>query len=149
MNYCEWASTPWPLPRQPWTAEGCVKRDTEAILAALESCIRAFDWICKGQPINAFWMPYGRARQIVAGVKDYERRRRILETEAWYRDGYQKHVLAARRRLMRGIVLLILRRFVKRRAVALYWQERTQRALCAPGGAGRAADTVAFESEFA
>ena len=108
--------------------KGCVRRDTEAILAELESCIRAFDWICKGQLIDAFFLPYGRARQIVAGVKDYERRRRMLETEAWYRDGYQKHVLAARRQLMRGIVLLILRRFVKRRAVALYWQERTQRA---------------------
>jgi len=35
------------------------------------------------------------------------------------------------------------------RAIALYWQEQTQRALCAPGGAGRAADTVAFASEFA
>ena len=42
----------------------------------------------------------------------------------------------------------LLRRAVARRAIALYWQEQTQRALCAPGGAGRAADRGAFESEF-
>ena len=32
--------------------------------------------------------------------------------------------------------------------VAFYWQERTQMALCAPGGAGRAADAAAFAAEF-
>ena len=32
--------------------------------------------------------------------------------------------------------------------VALYWQERTQMALCAPDGAGRAADCAAFAAEF-
>ena len=74
---------------------------------------------------------------------------RQFEKEAWYWDREHKDVLAARRRVARAVILRLLRMAVKRRAVALYWQEQTQRALCAPGGAGRAADAVAFESEFA
>jgi hypothetical protein len=34
------------------------------------------------------------------------------------------------------------------RGIAIYWQERTQRSLCAPGGAGRVADEAAFQNEF-
>ena len=41
-----------------------------------------------------------------------------------------------------------LRKHVRHRAVVLYWQERTQRALCAPGGRGREADRVAFTEEL-
>lgn len=74
---------------------------------------------------------------------------RQFETEAWYWDRGHKRVLAARRRLARVVIGRLLRMAVKRSMIALYWQERTQRALCAPGGAGRAADAVAFESEFA
>jgi len=74
---------------------------------------------------------------------------RQFEKEAWRYDKGHKRVLAARRRLMRVILRHHLRRAVMTRAIALYWQEQTQRALCAPGGAGRAADTVAFASEFA
>ena len=77
---------------------------------------------------------------------------RQFEKEAWYWDNrYDRHklALAARRRLARVVVGRLLRMAVKHRALALYWQERTQRALCAPGGAGRAADKGAFESEFA
>ena len=74
---------------------------------------------------------------------------RQFEKEAWYFDKYHKRVLAARRRVARFVILRLLRRAVKHRALALYWQEQTQRALCAPGGAGRAADRDAFESEFA
>ena len=152
---CEWPSPPLlreppaslPPPHNP--AAGCVRRDTERILAEVAECIGLFDWMFRGQLIDGFFLPYGRARQLVARIKYYEYRRRQLETEAWYRDGDHKRVLAARRRLVRVIVLRILRRFVKRRAVALYWQEQTQRAVCAPGGAGRAADRDAFESEFA
>ncbi len=44
-------------------------------------------------------------------------------------------------RLVRGLIL--------KRIVVFYWQEQTQRALCAPGGAGRVEDRAAFESEFA
>ena len=36
---------------------------------------------------------------------------------------------------------------VKVRPYALFWQEETQRALCAPGGAGRARDRETFEAE--
>ena len=38
--------------------------------------------------------------------------------------------------------------WIKMRAAALYWQEATQRRLCAPGGAGRAADEAEFAAEF-
>ena len=74
---------------------------------------------------------------------------RKFEKEAWRYDKGHKRVLAARRRLARVILGCLLRRAVARCAIALYWQEQTQRALCAPGGAGRAADRGAFESEFA
>lgn len=74
---------------------------------------------------------------------------RKFEKEAWRYDKGHKRVLAARRRLARVVLGRLLRRAVARRAIALYWQEQTQRALCAPDGAGRAADTAAFASEFA
>ena len=74
---------------------------------------------------------------------------RQFEKEAWYWDKRHKRVLAARRRLARVVIFRLLRKAVKHRMIALYWQEQTQRALCAPGGAGRGADRDAFESEFA
>lgn len=43
----------------------------------------------------------------------------------------------------------LLRRWVRRRAIALFWQEETQRRLCAPDGEGRASDLEAFCEEFA
>lgn len=51
-------------------------------------------------------------------------------------------VRKARRRWM------VLKDAVDAKRIALYWQEQTQRNLCAPGGAGRAADTAAFAEEF-
>ena len=93
------------------------------------------DGLSRSTPAPAGWIPPERERQ--------------FEKEAWRYDRGHKRVLAARRRLGRAILRRHLRRAVMMRAIALYWQEQTQRALCAPGGAGRAADTVAFESEFA
>jgi len=52
-----------------------------------------------------------------------------------------------RRRAWR-ILAYQLRKYFIKRAVALYWLDCTQRALCAAGGAGRAADAMAFESDF-
>lgn len=52
-----------------------------------------------------------------------------------------------RRRAWR-ILAYQLRKYAIKRAIALYWLECTQRALCAPGGAGRAADAMNFESDF-
>jgi hypothetical protein len=43
-----------------------------------------------------------------------------------------------------------LRRNVKHvRPIAIYWLEKTQVAICAPGGAGRAHDLQAFEEDTA
>ena len=41
-----------------------------------------------------------------------------------------------------------VREWVKARAIALHWQERTQVRLAAPSGAGRAADLAAFVTDF-
>ena len=41
------------------------------------------------------------------------------------------------------------RLLAKMRAIALYWQEETQKRLCAPGGEGRAQDLEAFREAFA
>lgn len=51
----------------------------------------------------------------------------------------------ARRRV--PILYWKLRRHFKHRAIVLHWQERTQRALYAPGGRGRAADAAAYKVE--
>ena len=40
-----------------------------------------------------------------------------------------------------------LRLLVKMRSTALYWQEETQKRLCAPGGAGRAEDLAAYRDD--
>ena len=56
-------------------------------------------------------------------------------------EGDIRELARAHWRIVRGPIL--------KRAVALYWQEQTQRALYAPGGAGRKVDRAAFESEFA
>ena len=43
---------------------------------------------------------------------------------------------------------MVLKDAVDAMRVALYWQEQTQQSLCAPEGAGRAADAAAFQAEF-
>jgi len=43
---------------------------------------------------------------------------------------------------------MVLKGTVDAMRVALYWQEQTQQRLCAPEGAGRAADAAAFQAEF-
>jgi hypothetical protein len=42
-----------------------------------------------------------------------------------------------------------LRVLIKMRGIAFYWLEETQKRLCAPGGAGRAEDLVAYRDAFA
>jgi len=41
----------------------------------------------------------------------------------------------------------ILRRWVRHRAIAMYWLGETQKRLCAPGGEGRATDLAAYREE--
>jgi hypothetical protein len=50
--------------------------------------------------------------------------------------------------VMRGAPLMWskVRAFVRMRIVAIYWQERTHKRLCAPDGAGRQLDQLAFET---
>ena len=54
----------------------------------------------------------------------------------------RKKIRKARRRWM------VLKNAIDAKRIALYWQEQTQQRLCAPGGAGRAADAAAFVAEF-
>ena len=44
---------------------------------------------------------------------------------------------------------MVFKDAVDQRLVALYWQGETQRKLCAPHGAGRAADAAEFAAAFA
>ena len=69
---------------------------------------------------------FGRDRES-AGIDGYGRGRRPSVAQMFWR---------------------LVRRYVRRRAILLYWQEQTQRALFAPGGAGRKAERAAFELEF-
>ena len=73
---------------------------------------------------------------------------RLFEKDAAPWDFRHRRILALSAKLARVVLGRYLRRAVAQRAIALYWQEQTQRALCGPGGAGRAADRGAFESEF-
>ena len=93
------------------------------------------------EPLNP-WYPPELPETFPPGVECQ------FEKEARRYDKGRKPLLAARRRLGRALLRRHLRRAILMRAIALYWQEQTQRALCAPGGAGRAADTASFESEF-
>ena len=71
-----------------------------------------------------------------------------FEEDAAPWDFRHKRILALRKKLARDAIHRHVRRAITQRAIAFYWQEATQRALCAPGGAGRAADEAAFASEF-
>jgi len=73
---------------------------------------------------------------------------RLFEQVAAPWDFRHRRILALYRKLARVVLGRSLRQAVAQRAIALYWQEATQRALCAPGGAGRTADEAAFASEF-
>ena len=65
------------------------------------------------------------------------------EMRGFLKDLDRRHAIRkARRRWM------VLKDTVDAKRVALYWQEQTQRGLCAPDGAGRAADAAAFQAEF-
>ena len=53
------------------------------------------------------------------------------------------------RSLGRGQVLWYrVREWFQKRTIVLHWQEQTQMRLAAPGGEGRLADRVAFETDF-
>lgn len=83
-------------------------------------------------PMGLAWPPLGLPEQSlelvpeVEALRDARRAYRLEETlERWAK----------------------VRAHVATRAVAVYWQGRTQARLCAPGGAGRAADRAAFEKD--
>lgn len=70
------------------------------------------------------------------------------------REYHRHHIayttgLAERRKIRRARRRwMVLKNLVDARRVALYWQEQTQRRLCAADGEGRAADAAAFRAEF-
>lgn len=87
------------------------------------------------------------ARQMLAFMRlTHERQRAlcprprisVIEKRVYFAG--LEHVDAARRALYKSL----WRRWFKLRTVALYWQEMTQKLMCAPGGAGRAADLAAI-----
>lgn len=72
----------------------------------------------------------------------------IAETirELWRKIGKLRKVEA---RVLSAHNWAKVRRGVRARAIAIYWQGVTQEAQCAPNGTGRAADLTAYRAEFA
>ena len=97
-------------------------------------------WACKSSPV----------------LEDQPRTAPRLSTKGklQQREHHLEHVaittgLARRRKIRRARRRwMVLKDAVDARRIALHWQEQTQRRLCGPGGAGRAADAAAFRDEF-
>jgi len=72
----------------------------------------------------------------------------IVETirELWREIG---NVRRAEAKMLRRYNWAKVRRGVRARAIAIYWQGVTHEAQCAPNGTGRAADLMAYRAEFA
>jgi hypothetical protein len=110
------------------------------------------------EPIPEPWVGVGR--DCGHGSNCMQHRHLSLEDlHEWKRDlpmylraGQQRAFALLRRRTNVRRAWALLRRHARAvdlaARVALYWQERTQMALCAPDGAGRAADCTAFAAEF-
>ena len=112
------------------------------------------EWNVYWHARHGAWFSYLRLRDIEGSPWRYhdtqrEELDRLFEKDAAPWDFRHRRILALSGKLARVVLGRYLRRAVAQRAIALYWQEQTQRALCAPDGAGRAADRGAFESEFA
>jgi len=121
----------------------------------------------EGLPKPEVWVSVGRdcghgSNSLWAGASDDWLHRGWLTLEnlhEWKRDlplylraGQQPAYAHLRRRTTVRRAWALLRRHARAvdamARVALYWQEQTQVALCAPDGAGRAADCAAFAAEF-
>ena len=66
--------------------------------------------------------------------------------ELWHRIGKVRREEA---KALRRYNWTKVRRAVRARSIAVYWQGVTQEAQCAPNGTGRAADLMAYRAEFA
>ena len=77
----------------------------------------------------------------------------VLSGDTWYHASHLWHSIGMLRRAeaqqLSKYNWARARLLVKMRALALYWQEETQKRLCAPGGDGRAQDLEAFCEAFA
>ena len=137
-----------------------------------QNVIDAFAWEAgaerfRGLPKPEPWVSVGRdcghgSNSLWAGATDDCLRREWLTLEnlhEWKRDlplylraGQQAAYAHLRRCTTIRRAWTLLRRHARAvdlaARVALYWQERTQMALCAPDGAGRAADCAAFAADF-
>ena len=69
-----------------------------------------------------------------------------LVRELWHKIGRMRRAEA---KVLSFYNWTKVRRVVRARAIAIYWQGVTQEAQCAPNGSGRSADLVAYRAEFA
>ena len=70
----------------------------------------------------------------------------VTVRELWHRIGNMRRAEA---RVLSLYNWAKVRRGVRARAIAIYWQGVTHEAQCAPNGTGRAADLMAYRAEFA
>ena len=90
----------------------------------------------RGPPNPGPWRSWEERFPIPPGVKKYA----VWDALSWHRAVRAHH--SPLRCWAR------VRKLVKKRGIALYWQERTQANLCAEGGEGRKRDRETFEVEM-
>ena len=120
-----------------------------------------------GRPIAKGWVPVGRdcgygSNSICLSTESTNTIRSLMSFEnlnEWKQDlpqylhySQQRAYAQLHRRTNVRRAWALLRRHAHAvdtaARVVFFWQEETQRKLCAPDGAGRAADRAAFEAEF-
>jgi len=132
-----------------------LNEDAEEMEAALKAVVFGrihFTYRLHQYMLKDKWNAYFESRHLALGaylgVPGIQGTYPSFEVDAVPWDFRHQRILALRRKLARDAIGRHVRRAITQRAIAFYWQEATQRALCAPGGAGRVADKGAFESEF-
>ena len=98
-------------------------------------------WVGDARPWDT---PVWRASPAKLTAKGKRKRAECRDEMYLFLTDFDRRV--ARRRAQRR--WMVLKNLVDARRVALYWQGQTQLSLCAPEGAGRAADAAAFQAEF-
>jgi len=100
-------------------------------------------WVGRARPWTAMYSAYYEDRPRLT-AKGVAKKREYYDEHVMHMAGLaeRKKIRRARRRWM------LVKGTVDAKRIAFYWLEQTQRKLCAPDGAGRAADAAAFTSEF-
>ena len=100
-------------------------------------------WVGRARPWTAMYSAYYEDRPRLT-AKGVAKKREYYDEHVMHMAGLaeRRKIRKARRRWM------LVKDTVDAKRIALFWQEQTQRKLCAAGGAGRAADAAEFAAEF-